>query len=43
VVAGIVVTRWCRALVRAERIEAIQEEAVSEPAPQTAGATPRSP
>jgi ubiquinol-cytochrome c reductase cytochrome b subunit len=43
VVTGIVVTRWCRALVRAERIEAIQEEAVSEPAPQTAGATPRSP
>jgi ubiquinol-cytochrome c reductase cytochrome b subunit len=43
VIAGIVVARWCRALVAAERIEAIQEEAISDPARQTAGATPRSP
>jgi hypothetical protein len=42
---GVVVARWCRALVAAERIEAIQEEAISapDPEPQTAGAPPRSP
>jgi ubiquinol-cytochrome c reductase cytochrome b subunit len=41
VIVGIVVARWCRALVAAERIEAIQEEAIS--APETVGAPPRSP
>jgi ubiquinol-cytochrome c reductase cytochrome b subunit len=43
VLAGIVVARWCRALVAAERIEAIQEAAITDSPRQTAGATPRSP
>jgi ubiquinol-cytochrome c reductase cytochrome b subunit len=45
VIVGVVVARWCRALVAAERIEAIQEEAINapDPEPQTAGAPPRSP
>jgi ubiquinol-cytochrome c reductase cytochrome b subunit len=43
VLVGIVVTRWCRALVTAERIEAIQEEAItgSGRAPETPRPAPR--
>jgi ubiquinol-cytochrome c reductase cytochrome b subunit len=43
VIVGIVVARWCRALVAAERVEAIQEEAITDSARQTAAGTPRSP
>jgi ubiquinol-cytochrome c reductase cytochrome b subunit len=43
VIVGVVVARWCRALVAAERVEAVQEEAINAPEPQTVGAPPRSP